>query len=146
MLKYCSGNIFSSQADALVNPVNCIGVMGAGLALQFKKAFPQSYEAYRKFCLERKLKIGGIFVFQTPFLIPKYIIHLPTKYHWRDKSNLKIIRLALFALNDLIPSLEIKSTAIPKLGCGLGGLKWEQVKPLMEEILAKVNGEIMIYE
>lgn len=130
MIEYRQGDIFESGADLLVNPVNCKGIMGAGLALQFKKRFPENYAAYRQYCLEGKLKPGGTFVFES-------IVNLATKDDWRKPSQLEWIESGLASLSTrsvLLAALfrNPYTVALPALGCGHGGLKWEQVKPMIE--------------
>lgn len=120
-----------SKAEAIINPVNCVGVSGKGLALQFKESYPLNYRHYREACESGKLKIGRVHVFSTGMENPKYIINFPTKNHWREKSKLEYIELGLEDLKKQILNRKIKSIALPKLGCGLGGLSWKDVKPLI---------------
>ncbi len=148
MINHTSGNIFASKAEALVNPVNCVGVMGAGLALQFKNRYPLNYKAYALACETGQLQPGNPFIFRQPAPSgPRYIINFPTKRHWRDKSNLEDIRTALKTLAAQLPALGIKSIAVPALGAGLGGLDWDQVKAIVHEELAPLaNIEVTMYE
>lgn len=129
-IKYVSGDIFESGAEALVNPVNTVGVMGKGLALEFKKRFPQNYLEYKYACTQARIKTGRVFV--TKDLFRGYIINFPTKKHWKDSSNLEDISLGIEDMIRVVHKMKIKSVAVPALGCGLGGLEWEMVKPWME--------------
>jgi O-acetyl-ADP-ribose deacetylase (regulator of RNase III) len=144
-IHYINENIFDSKAEAIVNPVNCVGVMGAGLALRFKEKFPANFKEYQKVCKAKELVIGGLFIVEQN-TDPKYVINFPTKDHWKDKSNLNDIRLGLKTLRNEIISEKIKSVAIPALGCGLGGLNWEDVKILIEEELKDIDAQIFIHE
>lgn len=139
MITITRGNIFNAPHMALVNPVNCVGVSGAGLAKVFKERFPENFEAYRQTCLRKELRIGKVFVFETGGV---QIINCPTKYHWRDNSTVEIVTAGLRA----IAELSLPSLAIPALGCGLGGLEWPIVKPLMVRELALMNIPITIYQ
>lgn len=132
MIQYMEGNLLRANAEALVNTVNCVGVMGKGIALQFKKAYPENYQYYRRACQSKKVKPGSMFIFNTNRLTPpRYLINFPTKRHWRNKSRLEDIRLGLNALVKEVKRLGIRSIAIPPLGCGNGGLDWSEVKPLI---------------
>jgi len=134
MIKQTRGDILKTDVEAIVNTVNCVGVMGRGIALQFKKAFPDNFKAYRRVCDRRQLHPGRVFVFDLGRLQPpKYVINFPTKRHWKGKSNLQDIRAGLISLVQEIRAHGIRSVAIPPLGCGLGGLNWSEVKSLIEE-------------
>lgn len=154
MIKYKIGNIFLLDVEAIVNPVNCVGVMGKGLALQFKKLYPKNFEAYKTACYNKIISPGEMFIFGTagegPDFDPgnlNYIINFPTKRHWRDKSLLSDIKIGLNRLVDVIDELGIKSIAIPPLGSGLGGLSWSQVKRLIDEILSPlIDVKIIVLE
>ena len=147
MIEFTTGNIFEADVDALVNTVNCVGVMGRGLALQFKRAFPANFKAYKDACDADQVKVGEMFVFETGQLTnPRWIINFPTKRHWRSKSRLEDVDAGLFALADEIQSLAIQSIAIPPLGCGLGGLNWPDVRELMEKHLADTDADVVVYE
>lgn len=119
------GNIFNSDCQAWVNPVNCVGVMGAGLALQFKRRFPAMFAAYRKCCEQRSLKLGGVFCWDNDRPPPTIILCAATKDHFRDRSTQSGILLCLENIADECTRLGIDSVAIPALGCGLGGLQWD---------------------
>lgn len=148
MIEYTHGDILKADAEALVNTVNCIGVMGRGIALQFKNAFPENFKAYAIACKNEEVQPGRMFVFETGLLThPYYIINFPTKRHWRGKSRIEDIEAGLKALVDTIRQYNIRSIAIPPLGSGLGGLDWTEVKSYIEatlQPLADVN--IVIYE
>jgi O-acetyl-ADP-ribose deacetylase (regulator of RNase III) len=137
MIEYCSGNLLEADAEALVNAVNTVGVMGKGIALQFRRAFPANYAAYRRACERGEMQPGRMFVFDTGQPTnPRYILNFPTKRHWKDKSRLADVKSGLSALPETVRQLNIKSIAIPPLGCGLGGLQWETVHPLLVEAFA----------
>ena len=138
-ISYQTGNLLTADAEALVNPVNTVGVMGKGLAFQFRCAFPESYNAYQTAYQERQLKIGRMNVFiNSEISNPRYIINFPTKKHWRDKSQIEYIRQGLVGLSEVVEQYEIKSIAIPPLGCGLGGLDWKDVQPLIEKCFGRL--------
>lgn len=126
-------DLFSLEAEALVNPVNCVGVMGRGLAKDFKVRFPENFVAYKQACSEGLIKIGIVHCFrQNSPLRPTYIFNFPTKRHWRENSELHFIDAGLENLASQVKELSISSIAIPALGCGLGGLSWLDVKPRIE--------------
>jgi O-acetyl-ADP-ribose deacetylase (regulator of RNase III) len=134
MIQITEGNILKADADALVNTVNCVGYMGKGIALQFKQAFPENFKAYQRACNRRQVKPGRMFIFETGNMFsPKYIINFPTKRHWRGKSRLEDINAGLVALIEDVKRLGICSIAVPPLGCGLGGLHWNVVRPMIEK-------------
>jgi O-acetyl-ADP-ribose deacetylase (regulator of RNase III) len=137
MLELHHGDILAADAEALVNPVNCVGVMGAGLALQFKRAFPQNFAAYETACAAGQLQPGTMLVHATGALSgPRWIVNFPTKRHWREVSRLEDVEAGLLALADEVKRRGIRSIAVPALGCGLGGLKWEDVRPRIEGAFA----------
>jgi O-acetyl-ADP-ribose deacetylase (regulator of RNase III) len=137
MLKMMEGNILRSNAQALVNTVNCAGVMGKGIALQFKKAFPENFKLYKDACQKNAVVPGKMFITQIDNLPEiKYIVNFPTKKHWKEKSRISYIEDGLDDLFFQIQKLGIKSVAIPPLGCGLGGLKWDQVSSLIHNKFA----------
>lgn len=148
MIEYRNGDIFDDNAEAIVNTVNCVGVMGRGIALQFKKRFPDNFEAYETVCKRREMIPGKMFVYETGSMMnPKYIINFPTKRHWRGASRMEDIEFGLANLVEVIRNNRITSVAIPPLGCGLGGLEWSLVKTKMETILGKLeNVRIDIFE
>lgn len=131
------GDLLKADVEALVNTVNCVGVMGRGIALQFKKAFPENFRAYKAICDRDELTPGKVFIHDLQRLQnPRYIINFPTKRHWRGKSRLEDIEAGLVDLAEEIRELKITSVAVPPLGCGLGGLKWTVVRPLIERTFA----------
>ena len=134
MIERTKGNLLKADAEALVNTVNCVGYMGKGIALQFKQAFPENFEVYQKACHTGDVKPGSMFIFKTGSMFnPKYIINFPTKRHWRGDSKIDDIKAGLVALVQEIKQLNIQSVAVPPLGCGLGGLNWNLVRPMIEK-------------
>ncbi|MDR0391275.1 MAG: macro domain-containing protein [Planctomycetaceae bacterium] len=127
MIEYRKGNILEIEADALVNTVNTVGVMGKGIALQFKMAFPSMAEEYETACKQNSVHVGKMHVWKNSLLSPQFIINFPTKQHWRGNSKIEFIRDGLVDLVRVIKENNIRSIAIPALGCGLGGLLWEDV-------------------
>ena len=148
MIEYRSGDIVRENAEALVNTVNCVGVMGRGIALQFKNAFPENFKAYAAACKAKEVQPGRMFVFETGQLTnPRYIINFPTKRHWRGKSRMEDIEAGLKALVDTIRRYNIRAIAVPPLGSGLGGLDWPEVKLRIEAALQPLSDvRIIIYE
>jgi len=140
MITFKRGNLFQEDLEALVNAVNCVGVMGKGLALQFKKAFPDNFKAYATACRRDEVQPGRMFVFATDQMTnPRYIINFPTKRHWREKSQLSDVEAGLQSLAAEIQRLGIRSIAVPPLGCGLGGLSWTDVRGLIERSLTPLE-------
>jgi O-acetyl-ADP-ribose deacetylase (regulator of RNase III) len=134
MIQFKQGNLLAENAEALVNAVNCVGVMGKGIALQFKQAFPENFKQYKKACDDRAIQPGKMFVVSTEsLLLPQYIINFPTKRHWKDRSYLADIEAGLPALTEVIQRHQIRSIALPALGCGNGGLDWSVIKPMLIE-------------
>ena len=148
MIEYKTGDILAEQAEALVNTVNCVGIMGRGVALQFKRAFPENFKAYAAQCKRNEMQPGCVFVFETGTLIPPhYIINFPTKRHWRAKSRIEDIESGLVSLKEEIRSRGIRSIAIPPLGSGLGGLDWLEVRTRLETALEELEDvNIVIFE
>lgn len=139
MIEFKSGDLLKADVEALVNTVNTVGVMGKGIALQFKQAFPANYAAYAKAAKNEEIKPGKVFVFKTgSFENPRYILNFPTKRHWRGKARLQDIETGLQDLLKVIREHNIRSIAIPPLGCGFGGLDWEDVRPLIVSALESV--------
>lgn len=134
MIQEAHGNLLDAEADALVNTVNTVGVMGKGIALQFKRAFPANYKAYKRACDQGVVELGRMFIWDAGAIAggPRYIINFPTKKHWRSKSKLEDIRAGLDDLVRQLKDLSVTSVAVPPLGCGHGGLQWDQVRPLIE--------------
>ena len=148
MIEYKNGDILKADVEAIVNTVNCVGVMGRGIALQFKKAYPENFKSYAVACKKSEVLPGSMFVFETNKLInPKYIINFPTKRHWRGKSRIEDIQLGLKDLVKVIKKYDISSIAIPPLGSGLGGLSWGDVKKnIQEEMQDLKNIDIILFE
>lgn len=148
MIEYATGNLLNANVEALVNTVNCVGIMGKGIALQFKQAYPANFVEYQKACKENRVQLGQMFITQQSDVFKKqYIINFPTKQHWRDKSEIEDIKAGLSALVADVKELDIKSLAIPPLGCGNGGLNWEDVRPLIVSAFAPLtNLCVLIYE
>jgi len=132
MIESKQGNLLEEKTDALVNAVNCVGVMGKGIALQFKHAFPANFELYKSACDAGEVQPGKMFVVEiSTALRPYYIINFPTKRHWRQKSKFDDIKVGMSALVGEVQRLKLESISIPALGCGYGGLDWAVVKPLI---------------
>jgi O-acetyl-ADP-ribose deacetylase (regulator of RNase III) len=148
MITFAKGDILKSNAEVLVNSVNLQGVMGKGVALAFKKAFPQNYKEYVKACKEKVIDIGKVFVTQTNLLSPRYIVNIPTKDHWRNPSKLEYIEAGLKDLIRWISLSNINSIAIPPLGSGQGRLNWQSVKSLMLKYVGALPAtiDVVIYE
>jgi O-acetyl-ADP-ribose deacetylase (regulator of RNase III) len=147
MIQMASGNLLMAKTEALVNTVNCVGFMGKGIALQFKKAFPDNFRAYEQACRAGRVQPGRMFVFLTGAMFnPKLIINFPTKRHWKGNSRMEDIESGLKALIEEVKERNIRSIAIPPLGCGLGGLKWSNVRSMIEKAFAEVpDVEVMLY-
>lgn len=146
MITFTKGDLFESQAEALVNPVNCVGVMGKGLALQFKKRFPENFRLYDAACAFREIQTGKMFVTQPMEPgAPRWIINFPTKKHWSNPSKLEFIEDGLNYLRRFLIENHVNSVAIPALGSGLGGLDWKDVRRLIERELAGLDTEIYVY-
>lgn len=148
MIECTSGDILKAEAEAVVNTVNCVGVMGRGIALQFKKAYPENFKVYAAACERGEVQPGRMFLFETGQLTaPRYIVNFPTKRHWRGKSRIEDIDAGLVALAALIREKRIRSIAIPPLGSGLGGLDWGDVKPRIEAALGSLSDvRVALYE
>lgn len=143
-----TGNLLAEDAEALVNTVNCVGIMGRGVALQFKEVFPENFKAYAAACKHEEVMPGRMFVFETKGMLnPRYIINFPTKRHWRGKSRMEDIESGLAALVREIRSRNIRSVALPPLGCGLGGLDWSEVRPRIEAAFRELpEVKVVIFE
>lgn len=148
MVVFKRGNIFDeADADALVNPVNCVGVMGAGLALQFRKRYPEMFQAYREACATSRVRVGEMYVYKTKGQFPRYIINFPTKQHWRNPSKFEYIQTGLHELIRILKDLKIGKIAIQPLGCGLGGLPWDVVHKMLVDALKDVPEiEVVVFE
>ncbi len=148
MVNYKTGDILEDHAEAIVNTVNCVGVMGRGIALQFKKAYPENFKAYAKACKNGEVQSGKMFVFKTGALLgPQYVINFPTKRHWRDKSKIEDIEAGLNDLVRVIDENNIRSIAIPPLGSGLGGLDWKVVRRMIVRAMSSCDDlDVIVYE
>ena len=148
MIQYKIGNLLDSESQALVNTVNTVGVMGKGIALQFKNMFPNNFKLYAKACKEKEVKIGELLVTEEETLLKgkKIIINFPTKTNWRFPSEYNYIEVGMVQLVKVIEEKNIKSIAIPPLGSGNGGLDWNKVKVIMEKYLSGLSCEVYIYE
>lgn len=145
LLTYVTGNILESDSYCLVNPVNTVGVMGKGLALDFKLAHPGMFDTYKRQCDKGAFKTGRI-MFYREQKDSRVICLFPTKEHWKNPSKLEYVEDGLKAFVKYYDEWNITSAAFPKLGCGLGGLNWEyHVRPLMEQYLGKLPIPIEIY-
>ena len=147
MIEYKKGNLLEAEAEALVNTVNCVGVMGKGIALQFKQAYPDNFKEYAKACKNNLVMPGKMFIVDTGSMFnPRYIINFPTKRHWKGNSKIEDIQSGLINFVEKLREYGIHSVAIPPLGCGNGGLDWDQVRPLIEEAALKVPDVLfMVY-
>lgn len=148
MITFKRGDLLNADAEALVNTVNCVGIMGRGIALQFKKMYPRNFSAYAAACSANELEPGKMYVFATGEMTnPRFIINFPTKRHWKGNSKLEDIESGLIALRAEVISRNIKSLAIPPLGSGLGGLPWPAVKQRIVDALDDLNGvDVVVYE
>jgi O-acetyl-ADP-ribose deacetylase (regulator of RNase III)/uncharacterized phage-associated protein len=148
MITYTQGNLLKADAEALVNTVNTVGVMGKGIALMFKEAFPANLKAYEAACRAGEIELGRMFVTERRELIgPRWIINFPTKKHWRHPSKLAWIEEGLADLKRVIKELHIRSVAVPPLGSGNGGLEWPEVRAKIEEALSDLKDvEVIVYE
>ncbi len=141
------GNLLDAEVDALVNTVNTVGVMGRGIALQFKRAYPANFRAYRAACDRGAVRLGQMYVFDTGLSGPRrFIINFPTKDHWRNRSRLDDIATGLDSLVAVVAEHRVSSIAIPALGCGNGGLDWHDVRPMIEAAAARMPGaRVVVY-
>ncbi len=148
MITHTQGDILRDESEAIVNTVNCVGVMGRGIALQFRNAYPDNFKAYEKACQREEVQPGRMFVYETGELTgPRYIINFPTKRHWRGKSRMEDIDSGLLALVELLRDKKIRSIALPPLGSGLGGLDWSEVRPRIVAALGDLDEvKVTIYE
>ncbi|QIL01617.1 macro domain-containing protein [Sphingomonas sinipercae] len=148
MIRFARGDLLNSDAEALVNTVNCVGIMGRGIALQFKKMYPANFSSYAAACAAGEVVPGKMYVHHTGEMTnPKYIINFPTKRHWKGNSKLEDIESGLFALREELQRLKVKSVAIPPLGSGLGGLPWPAVKARIIDALESIEDvDILVFE
>ena len=148
MITYTQGNLLEADAEALVNTVNTVGIMGKGIALMFKEAFPANYKAYEQACKRKEVRVGKVFATERQDLLgPKWIINFPTKEHWRNPSKIEWIKQGLDDLKLFVQTNKVRSVAIPPLGSGNGGLEWSKVKPLIEAALGSLKDvTVTVYE
>ena len=148
MVEFKSGDILKEDVEAIINTVNCVGVMGRGIALQFKNAFPDNFKAYAAACKNNEVQPGRMFVHETGLLTnPRFIINFPTKRHWRGKSRMEDIDSGLESLVETIRQYKIGSIAIPPLGSGLGGLNWAEVKPRIVAVMQSLTDvQVVVFE
>lgn len=148
MIRFTQGNLLEAEVDAVVNTVNTVGVMGKGIALMFKERYPDNFEAYAEACKRKEVQVGEMFVTATSELSgPQWVINFPTKQHWRNPTKMEWVADGLESLKRVISEKGIRSVAIPSLGCGNGGLNWQDVRKLMERSLGEVKGvEFIVYE
>ena len=147
-IKPQSGNLLLAQADALVNTVNTVGVAGKGIALQFRQTFPENFRSYERAAKKGDIRPGEMFVTSTGAMQPPhYIINFPTKGHWRAKARLADIETGLEDLARVLDERQVRSVAVPPLGCGLGGLQWEDVRPRIEAALGRLDHtRVLVFE
>lgn len=148
MIERTQGNIVQADAEALVNTVNCVGIMGRGIALQFRKAYPENYKFYRAVCDRNELQPGMMLVYDLGQLTnPRYVINFPTKRHWKGNSRIEDIDAGLPVLVEEVRKRGIRSIAVPALGCGLGGLNWNDVRPRIERAFREVpDVQVILFE
>ena len=142
MIIYVKGDIFNSQMETIVNPVNCVGVMGKGLALEYKRRYPALFLSYKSTCARKLIIPGRVYVSRQQ---DKKVLLFPTKDHWKDPSKYEYIDSGLTYFAKNYKALKIRSCAFPRIGCGLGGLDWEKVKALLEKHLGDLDIEIEVY-
>lgn len=142
MIQYIEGDLFSSPAQVIVNTVNTVGVMGKGVALSFKKRYPDMFQHYKNTCEKRLLTIGKLMLFYEP---DHWILLFPTKENWRNPSKMEYIEKGLMKFVNTYAEKGITSIAFPRLGCGNGGLDWKDVKPLMEKYLNPLPIDVYVY-
>lgn len=150
-LSFKSGDLFQERAEAIVNTVNCVGVMGKGVALEFKKRWPENFRAYKRLCDQGGLRPGKLFIFENADMFDpcgrRLLVNFPTKDHWREGSRLEFIEDGLDDLIEKIRRLRIRSVAMPPLGCGNGGLEWKTVKAILLRKLETIeDAEIVVFQ
>ena len=147
-IEYTKGDLLAADVNALVNPVNCVGAMGRGLALQFKRAYPGNYDAYVAACRRGVVRPGRMFTYETGKAEgPRLIVNFPTKRHWRDSSRIEDIEAGLKGLVWEVATRGIRSVALPAVGCGLGGLEWADVSERIESTMGGLGAvRVVVYE
>jgi O-acetyl-ADP-ribose deacetylase (regulator of RNase III) len=148
VIKFIIGNIFEAKTQAIVNPVNCKGVMGKGIAITIKIKYPDVFNAYEDDCDRGLYKPGGVRIYRqtSKDKLPMYVVCFATKDHWNEPSNLDWIKVGLSNLAEVIHFNGIKSISLPKLGCGNGKLEWKDVKSLIQEALSDIDCDVVVYE
>ena len=148
MIRFTQGNLLEARVEALVNTVNTVGVMGKGIALMFKERFPENFSAYAVACKTGDVRVGWMFVQAGVELDgPRWIINFPTKKHWRQPTQIEWIDAGLVDLKNVIQAKGIRSIALPALGCGNGGLEWNDVRPKIEATLGGLeNVDVVVFE
>jgi O-acetyl-ADP-ribose deacetylase (regulator of RNase III) len=148
MITFRKGNLLDAKVDALVNTVNTVGVMGKGIALMFKEAFPENFRAYEDACKRKEIRVGHMFVTESSrFDGPRWIVNFPSKKHWRQPSKLEWITEGLADLSRVIAEKGIRSVALPPIGCGNGGLNWADVRPEIERTLGSLDDvDVQVFE
>lgn len=142
MIKYIQGDIFQSTMQTLVCPVNTVGVMGAGLAKEFAQKYPKMAKEYTQNCWSNSFDVGCLWIYRTD---DKWILNFPTKTDWHLSSKLRYIKSGLITFVDTYEQEGIRSIALPKLGCGLGGLAWPDVKELFDKYLDLMDIPVEVY-
>lgn len=145
-IRFCAGDLFGSGADALVNPVNTAGVMGAGLAEAFARRFPAIVPPYRAACREGRLRVGTVLALEVHAPPARFVVNLPTKRHWAHPAQLADVEAGIGALRQWVAAAPVRRVAVPALGCGLGGLPWDLVRPALAEGLHGLAAEILVFE
>ena len=140
------GDLFDSKAQTLANTVNTVGVMGAGIAKQFKARYPEMFADYKQRCTAKRVKVGEPYCWKPADVDAHWVLNFPTKKHWRNPSEIEWLESGLMHLRDNYRHWGITSLAMPALGCSLGKLSWEQVKPMMEKYLGEMDIPVEIYE
>ena len=143
MVRFVKGDMFAGAYDIRVNTVNCVGVMGAGVALAFKERYPDMYRTYRAACDAGQVRPGKVEVWRT---LTEWIVNFPTKRHWRQKSRYEDIDSGLKSLREYLSAQGRVSVALPALGCGHGGLDWERVRPMIEQALGDLDADVVVFE
>lgn len=140
MIRFTEGNLLDTPAEAVVNTVNEFGVMGKGVALLFREHFPECSKAYMEAAARKQIRVGTMFVTETAQLLgPRWVIHFPTKKHWRFPSKIEWVRSGLADLRKVVEARGIRSLALPALGCGAGGLDWHEVRLEVERALGELE-------
>ncbi|MBP0614083.1 type II toxin-antitoxin system antitoxin DNA ADP-ribosyl glycohydrolase DarG [Jiella mangrovi] len=149
MITFAQGNLLDSPAEALVNTVNTVGVMGKGIALMFKEAFPANFREYSAACKKGEVEVGKVFVTERSDFVngPRWVVNFPTKKHWRHPSKMEWIEEGLNDLRRFLVEHKVRSVALPPLGSGNGGLDWSRVRPKIETALGSLpDVEVIVFE